>query len=602
MYVRRPGAGNTRTARLARFPAPIAGLIANRSLAIPTGQNLPPGASVLRNFFPTSTGIVLRRGYDEMADTGEDGTVDAMWSYISGSNEKLFAASEDGIWDVGTGSAVLADLAVTAGDWIVTQFATSGGVFLVGVNGVDEGFVYDGSEYWPYVAGGISAIDYSSESSAFTAGETVTGGTSGASATIVRVDDQGSTGTLYVRDVTSGPFQNETITSAGGSATADAAETAHIPGISGVDSSDLSYVWAYKQRLYFIEKNSLSAWYMPADAIGGAATELPLGGVFNKGGSLVWGHTWSGDSSGEGGLSEQNVFASTEGEVVAFQGLYPGDTNTWGKVGTYRIGVPLGKRALIRAGGDLIIATSVGFVSLAEATRRDLAALGSAAISFPIEDAWRAAVARHGTTGWSCLTWAEGTMIFVVPPLPQGGTVGQFVVNSNTGAWCEFTGWRVTAMEAFQGALYFGADDGVTYRGWSTGADNGASYVGQFLPLFDDFGVVAARKVAKMARVLWRSVFRTDPSVAARFDYNQTFPPPPTGGAPASDSLWGTGEWGSALWGSSSTLKTFQRWVSVGGSGDKVSLAIQFTSGTPSPSDVEIVEVDLTYDAADIVS
>jgi hypothetical protein len=49
---------------------------------------------------------------------------------------------------------------------------------------------------------------------------------------------------------------------------------------TATDPTTLSYVWAHQRRLFFIKKDSLSAWYLPADSIGGAAVELPLGGVF----------------------------------------------------------------------------------------------------------------------------------------------------------------------------------------------------------------------------------------------------------------------------------------------------------------------------------
>ena len=330
-------------------------------------------------------------------------------------------------------------------------------------------------------------------------------------------------------------------------------------------------------------------------------TKLPLGGVFAQGGTLAWGQTWSGDSSGDGGLSEQNVFVTSEGEVAAFQGLSPDDAVTWGKVGIYRIGRPLGKRAFIRAGGDLLIATSVGFVSLAEAARRDLAALGAAAVSYPIEDAWREAVRTYGTDGWSCETWAEGTMILVSPP-PGIKTPIIYAVNSNTGAWCDFTGWTATSCRAWQGRIFFGTRAGVVKEAWVGGSDDGAAYVGQFMPLFDDFGAVAARKIAQLARVMWRAALTARPSVAARFDYDMTFPPPPSGAQAIGDSRWGVGLWGVAKWTGGGAKTTESQWFSVGGSGDKASVAVQFVSGVADPADIEIVQVDLSYAAGDIVT
>lgn len=512
-----------RRAALKRFPAPIAGLIANRSLAVPNGQGLAPGASVLRNYLPTSSGILLRRGSLTRASTAAAGDVKAMWRYAVAGNERLFAATDAGIWDV-TSTPAASGRTVTSGEWSVVQFATAGGVFLVGVNGLDAGWTFNGTTF---------------------ADLSVTG--------------------------------------------------------SGITNASFSHVWVYKQRIYLIESNSLNVWYLPVDQIGGAATKLPLGGVFPLGGKLLFGQSWSSDSSASGGLSEQCIFVTSEGEVAVYQGLSPADTASWGKVGTYRIGRPLGQKAFVRAGGDLLIATTVGLISLAEASRRDLAALGAAAVSYPVEDAWRASLATYGNAGWSCETWPEGGMILVAPP-PGVKAPIVYVVNSNTGAWAELTGWKVTAFATFQGRLFFGTSGGVVKEGWTGGSDDGLSYVGQYAPLFDDFGAPGSRKIAHMIRVVWRAIFESSPSVAARFDYNTSFPPPPSGDARPAGDTWGTGLWGQAKWSSASVRKTFSKWFSAGGSGDKVGVAVQFTSGDSSPIDVEIVEVELTYTVADIVT
>src|SRR3546814_20122869 len=99
-----------------------------------------------------------------------------------------------------------------------------------------------------------------------------------------------------------------------------------------MSSADMSFVWVYKHRLYFVQKDTMDAWYLAADAVGGAATKYPMAGIFGIGGSLLFGPGWSLSSGGAGGLSEQTAFFSTEGEVALLQGLSPADTNNWGGV------------------------------------------------------------------------------------------------------------------------------------------------------------------------------------------------------------------------------------------------------------------------------
>ena len=121
------------------------------------------------------------------------------------------------------------------------------------------------------------------------------------------------------------------------------------PTITGVASSALSQVWPFKERLYFIEGNTLSFWYLATNAIAGAATEFPLKGVFQLGGSLLFGATWSLDS-GEG-LDDVCVFVTTEGECAVYSGTDPSSASTWALQGVYRMGRPLNKNAWFKAGG-----------------------------------------------------------------------------------------------------------------------------------------------------------------------------------------------------------------------------------------------------------
>ena len=375
-----------------------------------------------------------------------------------------------------------------------------------------------------------------------------------------------------------------------------------FPAGNSLTTASLSYVWSYQKRLYFIEKDTLNVWYLPVDQIGGELTVFPMGPVFPRGGALLWGQTWSLDSGGAGGLSGQCVFTSTEGEVAAFQGIDPNSASTWAHVGTYRIGRPLGKKALIRAGGDLVIATTVGFVSLSSASRSDYAALGRGAVSYPIEDEWARAVAERGEQDWRCQVWADGQMIFVSPPAVDPYPPVLFVSNSNTGAWCKFTGWDAISLESFQGRLYFGSPDGGVRQGNVTGADEGMPYTGRFMPLFSDCRAPASRKIARMARALIRAGFKPTDKLTARFDFDLTFPPPPDQVQGSAEGLWETGTWEESVWNADRFSVVEAGWRSVGGSGQDVSLSYQVTSGGVTPIDVEIVRLDLTIETADIVS
>lgn len=622
------------------FPAPIAGWISNRALAVPYGQDgrATQGAAILDNFIPRATSVVMRRGKRRYCTLGSgESTARALFSYNNGANKRLFAANDETIYDItevefatdselvdGDGDAFATEdgetfgwsstqfLSVmggfTGGDWSVVQFATTGNVYLVGVNGVDTGFIYDGEAFYPYVEGGVSVLAYDAETSEFTLGDTVTGGTSGATGVIWRINDLGGgEGELYLTNIVGGPFDDdELITDEdGGSATANGVDEVAIPGIdfgAGVTTANMNFVWTYKNRLYFVETGTMTAWYMDQpDSIGGEPVKFPLSGIFGLGGVLLFGQRWSLASGGDGGLSEQCAFVSSEGEVAIFQGLFPGDASSWNQVGVYRVGKPLGKNAFIRGAGDLAIATSIGLVPLSKAIELDTTALTGASISYPIADAWSNAIDQRGMVNWQGEVWPEQKIAAFAPP--SNGNPVLFIANTETGAWSRFTGWDALCMEVFEGRLFFGSGDGAIYLANETGMDDGTPYTGAILPLFDDFGAPSATKMAKVGRYVVRASARVNARVNWQADFNETLPPAPDATEiSGASSVWGSGIWGSSQWVESLPRLVIDDWTSLGGVGYSGSLAYQATSGAVQPLDLEIIRAEAVFDTAEIIT
>lgn len=617
-----------RIARMQSFPAPMGGWIKNVNLAtpdarLPNGQRVN-GAAVLENWFPTATGIRMRAGSEAYAQLTDAGDVTALFTYVNGNNQSMFCATSDSIFDISnsafsflvddTGAPLVDDQdnflidssisatvsSLTGGDWSSVQFATSGGVFLDLVNGADKKLIYDGTTFYPIGTTDLIALNYDAETGDFTEGLTLTGGTSAATGTIVKVIDDGTTGTLWLAGVT-GTFQdNETITdSATGSADADGEPSTLWGKVDGIDPANLSHNWVYKNRLFYVEKNSLNAWYLAVDSISGTITKLPLGGVFTLGGSLLFGATWSIESGD--GLSEQCAFFTTEGEVAVFTGTNPSDASAWSKVGVYRIGKPKGKKAFIRGGGDLIVATDIGFIPLSVAVQRDIAALSPSAISYPIETAWNEAIADR-TADWCCAVWPTKQMVIVALPTASGEQAQMLVANARTGAWCLFTGLDATCMAVFGDRLFLGSKNGLVIEMEVTGADQGNPYTATVIPLFDPLKSPASLKTGLLARSTVRAPSKVLVGLSLQADYDINLPAPPDDIAVTGSNVWGSGVWGAAVWGTAADKQTFREWQSVAGTGYALSVAAQVTSGSVSPPDVEYVETELTYDTGDLVT
>lgn len=597
-----------RQARIATFLAPVGGWVRNQNIAKPDPR-APQGAERLINIFPTATGSELRGGSDKIATLG-DGSSDvlALMAYNNGTVERLFASTDSEIYDITTvldpdESPDPSVTGQTGGRWVPVQFATTGGIYLVAVNGADLMQLYDGEFWLPVDDSDFYQITYDTETAPFTVGETLTGGTSGATGIILAVKDNGASGFIVIKDK-SGTFQNnEVITDGqGGSADVNGAELQIFNGVTGIATSSLSFAWAYKSRLFFIEKDSLNAWYAAIDQIGGALTKFPLAGVFPLGGSLMFGASWSLDSGADGGLSAQCVFVTTEGEVAVYQGANP--SSDFSLVGVYRIGQPLGPNAWHRAGGDLVISTDIGHVPLSQAINRDIAALSPASVSFPIETAWNEAVDERLSRDWQCIVWPERQMVLVALPTGDGQTPKMYVANARTGRWCEFTGWDAKSLIIFQGRLLWGSEGGKVIQGYSTGLDQGTPYTGVYVPLFDDLRSAAMLKRVSLARAVLRSSASIIAQISVQTDYSVSLPPAPNAQLNPGGSVWGAAVWGSptAIWGGSSSDVVQQDWVSVSAEGYAIAPALQVTSGSISPLSTEIVRLDLSYEMGDVLS
>jgi len=212
------------------------------------------------------------------------------------------------------------------------------------------------------------------------------------------------------------------------------------PAITGVTTSLLSQVFSYKNRLFFVEGGTFKIWYLAADSISGAATSFSLAGVFKKGGSLLFGATWSQDAGD--GLDDKLVLVTTKGEVAIYEGSNP--ASDFSLVGRYEISPPLGKNAFTSAGGDLVIMTQSGMVPISEAVRRELSVLNLAAISRNIEPLWKENVSLR-TLPWEIIELPVLNMGVVSLPHTGSESDQALVVNLQTSAWGVYTGWDTNA-------------------------------------------------------------------------------------------------------------------------------------------------------------
>lgn len=139
--------------------------------------------------------------------------------------------------------------------------------------------------------------------------------------------------------------------------------TPTAPGeISGLNPNQICWVHTHNKRLWFVQKDSLNAYYLPVDGVGGAALPFPVAGQFGLGGKLMAIMTWSSDTGK--GLDDRLIFLTDQGEIAVYTGSDPSDANNFQLDSMFRIAPPLGTRAVVQYGGDILVLTRRGVIPL----------------------------------------------------------------------------------------------------------------------------------------------------------------------------------------------------------------------------------------------
>lgn len=346
-----------------------------------------------------------------------------------------------------------------------------------------------------------------------------------------------------------------------------------VPAITGVATTALINVNVFKERVWYIQNGTLDVWYSAAGAFAGALTKFALGSIFRKGGYLVSMGSWTLD--GGRGVEDLAVFVTSQGEVAVYSGTDPASATTWSLVGVFNIGAPIGYRCLKTYQGDLLVITQDGLDSMSKAlmnARVSEKATNTAIIS----GATGAATSLYGSSfGWEVTQFSEASMLILNVPVSVGQQE-QYVMNTTTGAWCQFTGWAGNCFEVFNGELYMGSSAEVR-KVWTGTADMGANIVAECVSAFDYFGSRNGLKAIRMIRPVigWDSN-PVEFLVGVDVDFVVVTPSGAIAFPAAAGGVWDAGLWGAALWGGAVSLN--RNWYSAFGLGYAIAPHLKISS------------------------
>ena len=369
-----------------------------------------------------------------------------------------------------------------------------------------------------------------------------------------------------------------------------AIDAASTPAITGVTTTTLSNVTLFKNRLWFIQKDTLKAWYLPTSAVGGAAQVLDLSAIAKFGGHLVDLDTWTIDAGY--GVDDNLVFVTSNGEVIVYRGTDPSSDATWALTGVWKLGSPIGNRSMLKWGGDLLILTYDGLMPMAQSlqsSRLDPRVALSNKIQGAITQATTNYGGTHAAVGWQVYYNARRNAVWINVPIAEGQQE-QYVMNTITTSWSQFQGWPANCWETYNDNPYYGGN-GVVVRAWDdTYVDNTSNIATNVFQAFNYFDSRGVKKYFTRARP---SIFTNGAPaifVGINVDFNVDDTTAPISASASAVGLWDAGTWDSALWGSG--LQITNNWQGVTGLGYCGSIQLKSAS---SGLQIEWASTDVVY-------
>jgi hypothetical protein len=375
--------------------------------------------------------------------------------------------------------------------------------------------------------------------------------------------------------------------------------------VTGVDPANVDFVTVWKNRVWFIEKDSTQAWYLPVGQITGLAVAFNFGNKFKYGGFLKALYNWTLD--GGAGVDDYLVGVSEAGDVIVYQGTDPSNTggNTFSMRGSWWIGkVARGRRLGSDIGGDLLVLSTFGLMQMSKLISGLPATDEQASISHLINP--RLNNYMNDTLeefGWEIKTHPRAQILIVLTPKRPEIEHVQFVYNFATRGWCTFSGVPMLSGDAWRGRFYFGTRDNqlFEYTGYADNvllADDGAtaqSVQWEMQTTFNNMQQPGVFKRVQLLRPQFIAEIQPTYLVEARYDFDLSaiYQSPSPGFT--NIGLWDIGQWDVSLWGGGYTVDQPSR--GAVGTGRHVAVVLRGESSGPTV----YIGTDIAYNSGGLL-
>ena len=495
------GAPRPQVMQTTSVPACVGGVNALDSL-----MQMPPSDCIYTyNAMPVEYGLRLRKGYREWA-TGADGDVRTIISYKSNAdeaNDKLWAATENGIYDI-----TLFNTTAPVEDVTFTVPGEKAGY------GVQCEFTNDASDHYLFYADRENGLHQYTTA----------------------VGWEVPTGWTY-----------------------DPGDGTPID----FPVADIAFIMVHKLRIWVILEGSDDAWYLPLYSVAGELRKFTFGSKMVHGGDLMGLYTWSMD--GGEGIDDHLIAVSRSGDVMVYKGEDPEitgaadplATNPWSLIGSWFVGeIPDSRRVAISEGSELYLLSTYGITSLRDLLQGTTADNNIKSTSAKVNRFLRADVQsginRHE---WSINVNPEDGFMQVVTPEPSSTPYVQYNQNLSTKAWGFWEAVPMISGNTWNGEYYIGSKSGVVYLydgAYDKTLLNGTQGLPVAFRLLTSFSGLdnhALYKNIGFIRPIGILAGTASVNVQSVFDYRVETPiaAPPASIVGGGD-LWDSGLWDTAVW------------------------------------------------------
>lgn len=331
------------------------------------------------------------------------------------------------------------------------------------------------------------------------------------------------------------------------------------PGeIDGANPANFVYVIEHKKRLWFIEKNTTKAWYLPVGQITGLVKEFNFGEQFRSGGHLVALSTWTVD--GGVGVDDHLIAVSSQGDVVVYKGTDPNSAADWMIQGVWHVGpLPVGRRAVFNTGADVHILSQFGVtpVSLLLGST-ELGVVEQRRVTYMIGPLVARLMRQYsGLDGWQVRTLAKEELLIIGIPREAQEHGGQyFALKFPSGGWSLVSDVPYASFVNVDAAVFSGTNDGRVVRAFDGPLDNvlvndvrsGVPIQCQVTPSYQALGAPGVNKRIMLIRPTFITTITPTLKIQVLTDYG----PPKPGVTPTlpdiASSRWDEDRWNQARW------------------------------------------------------